>query len=124
MPRPSELRCSSLHIHHKSSHQLIAGASKYMFDLFIIPLIERLTRHRLWGRIRSQRTISRPNFSIGPAPNGPIELGSVINNLQNIEVINDECRSDIPQAKIYCYHKRGFTTTRSKMHKGEYGAWA
>ena len=56
-----------------------------------------------------------PNFSIGPAPNGLIELGSIIKNLQNVEVINDECRLDIPQAKINCYHKRGFTTTRSKM---------
>ena len=65
-----------------------------------------------------------PNFSIGPAPNGPIELGSIIKNLQNVEVLNDECRLDIPQAKIYCHHKRGFTATQSKMRKGEYGVWA
>ena len=65
-----------------------------------------------------------PNFSIGPARNGLIELGSIIKNLQNVEVIDDECCLDIPQAKIYCYHKKGFTTTRSKMRKGEYGVWA
>lgn len=65
-----------------------------------------------------------PNFSLGPAPNGPIELGTIIKNLQNVEVVNDACHLDIPQAKLYCHHKRGFTATRSKMSKGEYGIWA
>ncbi|KAI9784483.1 MAG: hypothetical protein M1839_002140 [Geoglossum umbratile] len=56
------------------------------------------------------------NFSISLLLNRPIELSSIVKNLQNIEVINIDCCLDILQAKIYCHHKRGFT--------GKSGIWA
>ncbi|GAB1315550.1 hypothetical protein MFIFM68171_05760 [Madurella fahalii] len=65
-----------------------------------------------------------PNFSISPLPLGPIELGSILNNLQDLEVINPESRIEIPKASIYCHQKHGFTATRSSMRKGEFGVWA
>ena len=65
-----------------------------------------------------------PNFSVGPVPIGPIELGSILNNLRDVEVLNADCRVSIPQAELYCHHKRGFTATRSRMRKGEFGVWA
>jgi len=65
-----------------------------------------------------------PNFSINPAPSGPIELGSILNNLQDVEVINPDFRIEIPKASIYCHQKHGFTATRSRMRKGEFGVWA
>ncbi len=65
-----------------------------------------------------------PNFSIGPAPSGPIDLGTILNNLRDVEVLNEDCRVTIPQGQLYCHHKRGFTATRSRMRKGEFGVWA
>ncbi|KAL8294202.1 hypothetical protein RB597_008038 [Gaeumannomyces tritici] len=65
-----------------------------------------------------------PNFSIGPAPSGPIDIGTILNNLRDVEVLNEDCRVAIPQAQLYCHHKRGFTATRSRMRKGEFGLWA
>ncbi|KAK5653675.1 hypothetical protein OQA88_8705 [Cercophora sp. LCS_1] len=65
-----------------------------------------------------------PNFSIHPPPSGPIELGSILNNLQDVEVINPDSRVEISKASIYCHQKHGFTATRSRMRKGEFGVWA
>jgi hypothetical protein len=39
-------------------------------------------------------------------------------------VLNERCRTAIPQAEIYCHHKTGFTAKRSDIRKGAYGIWA
>lgn len=62
-----------------------------------------------------------PNFSLGP--DGMLHLGTVIENLTSVEPLNEDCRLDIPQAGIYSDHKEGFTATRTRMKKGDYGVW-
>ncbi|KAH8774111.1 hypothetical protein F5882DRAFT_409968 [Hyaloscypha sp. PMI_1271] len=65
-----------------------------------------------------------PNFSLGPPPHGMLHLGTIIENLTSVEPLNEDCRLDIPQAGLYCDHKKGFSATRSNMKKGDYGVWA
>lgn len=64
-----------------------------------------------------------PNFSLAPPPDGMLHLGSIIDDLQNPEPINEDDLVDIP-GKIYRDFKEGFTASRSKMKKGELGIWA
>ncbi|KAH7149100.1 hypothetical protein B0J13DRAFT_297192 [Dactylonectria estremocensis] len=65
-----------------------------------------------------------PNFSIGPPPQGPIQLGSILNNLRDVKVLNSSCRLPIDEEEVFCHQKHGFTSTRSRMRKGELGVWA
>jgi hypothetical protein len=65
-----------------------------------------------------------PNFSTGPVPLGPVDLGSILSSLDDIDVLNERSYTAIPQAETYCHHKTGFTAKRSEMRKGEYGIWA
>ncbi|KAL7928161.1 hypothetical protein V8C35DRAFT_318775 [Trichoderma chlorosporum] len=65
-----------------------------------------------------------PNFSIGPAPHGPIQLGSILNNLRDVKVLNAACRLPIDEKDIYLHRKKGFSSTLSHMRKGELGVWA
>ncbi|WAO95812.1 Hypothetical protein NCS54_01345600 [Fusarium falciforme] len=65
-----------------------------------------------------------PNFSIRPAPNGPIQLGSILTNLQDVEVLNSDCRVPIDEAKIFSHAQQGFQATASHMRRGELGIWA
>ncbi|KAJ8122452.1 hypothetical protein ONZ43_g1362 [Nemania bipapillata] len=65
-----------------------------------------------------------PNFSIPPSPAGQIKLGSIVKNLQNVDVLNDECHVEIPEGKIIRHQKRGFRATYNQMIRGEYGIWA
>ncbi|KAH7148346.1 hypothetical protein EDB81DRAFT_792060 [Dactylonectria macrodidyma] len=65
-----------------------------------------------------------PNFSIRRPPFGPIQLGSILNNLRDIKVLNSSCRLPVEENEIFCHLKHGFTSTRSRMRKGELGVWA
>lgn len=65
-----------------------------------------------------------PSFTIGPAPSGPIGLGTILNNVKEMEALNEGSRNAIPETNVYCHSIRGFTSTRSRMRKGEYGVWA
>ncbi|RSM12517.1 hypothetical protein CEP52_002374 [Fusarium oligoseptatum] len=65
-----------------------------------------------------------PNFSIGPAPRGPIQLGSIITNLKDVVVLNTDCRVPIDEAKVFSHAQRGFQATASHMKRGELGIWA
>lgn len=64
------------------------------------------------------------SFSIAPPPIGPLDLGTIITDLTTLEPINSDCHIQIPPKSIFSDHKRGFTTTRSRLTKGEYGIWA
>ncbi|KAL2673799.1 hypothetical protein Neosp_012243 [[Neocosmospora] mangrovei] len=65
-----------------------------------------------------------PNFSIGPAPRGPIQLGSILANLKDVEVLNSDCRVPIDEAKVFSHTQHGFQATASRMRRGELGTWA
>ncbi|KAI9654674.1 MAG: hypothetical protein M1821_005881 [Bathelium mastoideum] len=65
-----------------------------------------------------------PHFSIAPPPKGPIKLGSIVKDLQTWEVINDDCYHEIPEDKIFKFRKSGFTATRSRMCRREFGIWS
>ncbi|KAJ4186479.1 hypothetical protein FALCPG4_017412 [Fusarium falciforme] len=65
-----------------------------------------------------------PNFSIGPAPRGPIQLGSILTNLKDVEVLNSDCRVPIDEAKVFSHTQHGFQATASRMRRGELGTWA
>lgn len=65
-----------------------------------------------------------PNFCIGPAPGGPIQLGSILTNLRDVEVINSDCRVPIDEAKVFSHAQHGFQATASRMMRGELGTWA
>lgn len=65
-----------------------------------------------------------PNFSIGPAPRGPIQLGSILTNLKDVEVLNSDCRVPIDEAKVFSHTQHGFQATASRMRRGEVGTWA
>lgn len=65
-----------------------------------------------------------PNFCIGPAPRGPIQLGSILTNLRDVEVINSDCHVAVDEAKIFSHAQHGFEATASRMRKGELGTWA
>ncbi|KAF2230734.1 hypothetical protein EV356DRAFT_323763 [Viridothelium virens] len=65
-----------------------------------------------------------PRFSIAPPPIGPIKLGSIVKALQTLEVINDDCYHEIPSEKIFSFHKDGFTATRSRMRRRQFGIWS
>ncbi|KAJ4172045.1 hypothetical protein NW754_007643 [Fusarium falciforme] len=65
-----------------------------------------------------------PNFSIRPAPNGPIQLGSILTNLRDVEILNSDCRVPIDEAKIFSHAQQGFQATASHMRRGELGIWA
>ncbi|KAI8654176.1 hypothetical protein LRP88_01795 [Fusarium phalaenopsidis] len=65
-----------------------------------------------------------PNFSIGPAPHGPIQLGSILTNLRDVEVLNSDCRVPIDEEKVFSHTQHGFRATASHMRRGELGIWA
>ncbi|KAM6513571.1 hypothetical protein FALCPG4_015963 [Fusarium falciforme] len=65
-----------------------------------------------------------PNFSIGPAPRGPIQLGSILTNLRDVEVLNSDCSMPIDESKIFSHAQQGFQATASHMKRGEFGIWA
>ncbi|RSL45906.1 hypothetical protein CEP54_014095 [Fusarium duplospermum] len=65
-----------------------------------------------------------PNFSIGPAPRGPIQLGSILANLKDIEVINSDCHVPIDAEKVFSHTQHGFQATASRMRRGKLGIWA
>ncbi|KAE9364082.1 hypothetical protein N431DRAFT_432175 [Stipitochalara longipes BDJ] len=69
-----------------------------------------------------------PNFSLAP-PNkgGELGLGMIYQNLKSLgseRPLNSECHIFISDRDLYCDHKKGFTSTRSQIEKGEYGIWA
>ncbi|GAM36685.1 hypothetical protein TCE0_018r05968 [Talaromyces pinophilus] len=65
-----------------------------------------------------------PNFSLVPPPTGMLDLGSIIDDLKNPDVINKKCRVDVPESERYNDQKKGFVASRLRMRKGEYGIWA
>ncbi|KAK2746241.1 hypothetical protein CKAH01_18218 [Colletotrichum kahawae] len=65
-----------------------------------------------------------PNFSIAAPPNGMLYLGSIIDDLKNPDVINEDDLVDIPPHKKHKDVKHGFTASRSSMKNGEFGIWA
>ncbi|KAL6809404.1 hypothetical protein GGI42DRAFT_317848 [Trichoderma sp. SZMC 28013] len=66
------------------------------------------------------------NFSIPPVEAGGIlQLGSIIANVASAdEPLNEDCHVQIPQAKLFCSHQKGFTAITSHMTRGDYGVWA
>ncbi|EFY96381.1 hypothetical protein X797_011081 [Metarhizium robertsii] len=65
-----------------------------------------------------------PNFSIGPPPRGLLDLGSIIDDLKNPDVINRTCQVNVDENDKYRDEKRGFVSSRSRMRQGDYGVWA
>ncbi|KAH0426570.1 hypothetical protein CcaCcLH18_10254 [Colletotrichum camelliae] len=63
-----------------------------------------------------------PNFSMSPPPDGPLHLGSIIDDLRNPEPVNEGAIN--PPEKVYNDTKMGFTASRSKMKGGQFGIWA
>ncbi|KAJ4327400.1 hypothetical protein N0V84_002171 [Fusarium piperis] len=65
-----------------------------------------------------------PNFSIRPAPHGPIQLGSILTNLSDVEVLNSDCHVPIEERNVFSHRQHGFEATASRMRRGELGTWA
>ncbi|RMJ15838.1 hypothetical protein CDV36_004481 [Fusarium kuroshium] len=65
-----------------------------------------------------------PNFSIRPAPHGPIQLGSILTNLSDVEVLNSDYHVAIEEKRVFSHRQHGFQATASRMRKGGLGAWA
>ncbi|KAJ4248543.1 hypothetical protein NW757_008191 [Fusarium falciforme] len=77
-----------------------------------------------FGRDLIQTYQLPPNFSIGPAPRGPIQLGSILTNLNDVEVLNSDCRVPIDEKRVFSHTQHGFQATASRMRRGELGTWA
>lgn len=67
-----------------------------------------------------------PNFSINPPPLGPIDLGTIVSDLQSLDVVNQNRQGQeaIPPARRHIHSMHGFTATRYRMRSGEFGIWA
>ncbi|CZR58462.1 uncharacterized protein PAC_08354 [Phialocephala subalpina] len=69
-----------------------------------------------------------PSFSLGPPDRGgELDLGIIIDNLKSLgseRPLNIDCHLRIDDRELYCDHKKGFTSTRAQMERGEYGIWA
>ncbi|KAI0891511.1 hypothetical protein F4806DRAFT_482809 [Annulohypoxylon nitens] len=68
--------------------------------------------------------ILAPDYSTPPPPNGPIRLGSVLCDLQDLAPLNPEHHIDIPESKVFLDIKEGFEATRSSLLDGNLGIWA
>ncbi|KAK1763248.1 major facilitator superfamily MFS-1 [Phialemonium atrogriseum] len=64
-----------------------------------------------------------PRFTIKPPPDGPLHLGTIVDNLTDMEPVNETCRLPLP-GKVYEHRASGFTATRSQLASGRYGVWA
>ncbi|KAF8859774.1 hypothetical protein BDZ45DRAFT_673106 [Acephala macrosclerotiorum] len=69
-----------------------------------------------------------PNFSLGPPDRGgELDLGMIIDDLKSLgseRPLNIDCHLSIDVRELYCDHKKGFTSSRAQMERGEYGIWA
>lgn len=64
-----------------------------------------------------------PRFTIKPPPYGPLHLGTIIDDLKNVELINETCRLPLP-GDAYKHITEGFVATTSRIETGEFGVWA
>ncbi|KAG4444054.1 hypothetical protein IFR05_000514 [Cadophora sp. M221] len=64
-----------------------------------------------------------PRLTIIPPPDGPLHLGTIIDNLTDVEPLNESCRLPLP-TKEQKHTSTGFVATRSELIKGKYGIWA
>jgi hypothetical protein len=64
-----------------------------------------------------------PRFTISPPPDGPLHLGTIIDNLTDVEPLNETCHLPLP-GKEYKHTTTGFVATRSQLATGKYGIWA
>ncbi|OPB40281.1 hypothetical protein A0O28_0003600 [Trichoderma guizhouense] len=64
-----------------------------------------------------------PRFTIKPPPYGPLHLGTIIDDLKNVEPINETCRLPLP-GDAYKHITEGFFATTSRIETGECGVWA
>ncbi|KAM0449402.1 hypothetical protein ACHAPV_008862 [Trichoderma viride] len=64
-----------------------------------------------------------PRFTIKPPPEGPLQLGTIIDDLVNMEPLNESCVLPLP-GKVYTHRASGFKAMRSEMESGKYGIWA
>ncbi|KAL7801141.1 hypothetical protein V8C43DRAFT_326254 [Trichoderma afarasin] len=64
-----------------------------------------------------------PRFTIKPPPYGPLHLGTIIDDLKNVEPINETCRLPL-SGDAYKHITHGFFATTSTIQTGEFGVWA
>jgi len=65
-----------------------------------------------------------PIFSIIPPPFGPIDLGTIVSDLQSLNVVNQDRQEAISLTRRHLHSVHGFAATRSRMRSGEFGVWA
>ncbi|KAF4447207.1 major facilitator superfamily MFS-1 [Fusarium austroafricanum] len=64
-----------------------------------------------------------PRLTIKPPPDGPLHLGTIVDNLTDVEPINETCRLPLP-GKEYKHTAEGFMATKSQLQTGRFGVWA
>lgn len=69
--------------------------------------------------------ILAPNWTTAPPPNGPIQLGHILDDLTEFVPLNRRSVPEIPEDdKNPADIKTGFTTSRSELLSGELGVFA
>lgn len=69
--------------------------------------------------------VRMPNSSTAPPPDGPIDLGHVLDGLTILRPLNRKSRLDIPPEDLLSPHEQlGFESTRRSLRDGTYGIGA
>ena len=65
-----------------------------------------------------------PDLSIPPPPKGPLHLGTVVTDLNELIPLNYRSRIAITEDEVFSDTKVGFTSTFAKLRSSEWGVWA